>query len=243
MENTFKNNYRVSSYVIDRNMNINLSTVMGILQDIANDHCEALNADRWSLLKSSNAFWVTTKVKLQINELPQMRQDFVAETWCIKNSAVKFERDSKFFNDDKVFLTATSEWVAIDASSHRIRPAKTIAFPFDMQCREDRAIDGDFSKMNYQIEEENRKYSRKILSSDIDVNNHVNNCFYARFVLDCFDNEFLSKHKLKTYETHFINEAHEGEQLDFYVKKFDEDFYVEARAEDKVVIKTLLKFE
>ena len=240
MKNTYKKDYEVSSYNIDKDMNLSLVTTMGLLQDIANDHCEILKADRWSMLASSNAYWVTTKVKLQINQMPKMKDKFIAETWCLKNSAVKFERDAKFYNCDKTFINIASEWVAIDATTHKIRPAKTISFPFDMECREDRAIEGKFSNFNYSIEEGDRVYSRVIYSTDIDVNNHVNNCFYSRFVLDCFSSDYLKRHQLQTYEIHFVHESKEGDTLDFYKKDVDGGIYIEARSGIQTIIKVFL---
>ena len=240
MENTYKKDFEVSSYNIDKNMNLSLVTTMGILQDIANDHCETLNADRWSLLKSSNAYWVTTKVKLDIEKMPQMNDNFVAETWCLKNSAVKFERDARFYNNEKKFINISSEWVAIDADTHKIRPAKTIVFPYDMECREDRAIGGKFAILNHSVSEDDKVYSRTIYSSDIDVNNHVNNCFYSRFVLDCFTNEFLKNNPLKTYEIHFVHEAKEGDILDFYRKNVDGGIYIEAKNGEQTIIKVFI---
>lgn len=243
MENTYKKDFEVSSYNIDKNMNLSLVTTMGILQDIANDHCETLNADRWSLLASSNAYWVTTKVRLDINQMPKMKDNFTAETWCLKNSAVKFERDGRFYNNNQTFINISSEWVAIDATTHKIRPAKTIAFPFDMKCREDRAIEGRFSTLNYVIGATDKVYTRTIYSTDIDVNNHVNNCFYSRFVLDCFSNDYLANHHLKTYEIHFVHEAKEGDILDFYKLDIDGGTYIEARNGEQTVIKVFITFK
>ncbi|MBQ8468442.1 MAG: hypothetical protein IJ542_01655 [Clostridia bacterium] len=237
MENTFKTEISVGSQNLNCNEELSLQACMEIFQDVANTHAERLGADRWSLLKKSGAFWVVTKVKLKIEEMPKLHDNVVAETWTLDNSFVAFERDAKLSVSDRELVKIKSEWVTLDADTHKIRPAKTIAFPFEMENRTDRAIEGKFSVLKAEINKNNFSYSRIIKFGDLDMNNHVNNCYYSRFVLDCFSSEELKKNKIDEYEIHFVNECHEGEQLDFYKTELEDGTYVEARVGDKQIIK------
>ncbi len=244
MKNFMTKKLAIQSYYMDFRKKLSLPACMGMFQDIANDHGESLGVDRWSLLKTSNAFWVITKVKMKITDFPELDQKVDITTWTIDNSAVKFERDCTLKNGKQPLVNIRSEWVALDATTRRIRPAKTINFPFDMKNRKVRAVPEKYSNFNYLISQEDLCYSRTIYSTDIDVNNHVNNCYYSKFVLDCFSTSFLNTNKLTEYEIHFINECTEGEKLNLFKQKInDKTYYVEARVVDKVIIKAQLIFE
>ena len=93
MKNFLCKKVNVSSYNVDFNKNLTLPACMGIFQDIADDHGKKIGADRATLLKTSKAFWVITKVKLQINEFPKLNDKLNVETWTIDNTKVKFERE------------------------------------------------------------------------------------------------------------------------------------------------------
>ncbi len=244
MKNYLQRRLPILSYYMDFEKKLSLPACMGMFQDIANDHGEKLGVDRWSLLKSSNAFWVITKVKMKIKRFPELDQKVDVKTWTIDNTAVKFDRDCTISIVGEELVAIKSEWVALDATTRRIRPAKTIKFPFDMKNIKKRAISEKYSAFSTIVDSNDFVYERKVVSTDIDVNNHVNNCFYSRFVLDCFSVDFLRNHQLTDYEIHFINESTEGETIAFYKKEIAKNvFYVEARVGEKVITKTQLKFQ
>lgn len=243
MKNTYKNKQKISSYYLDSNKKLSLAACLGLVQDVTNDHSEKLGVDRWSLLKTSNAFWVITKIKLDIVEFPKLDDVVTLETWTLDNSAVKFERDCRISNGKKPLINVKTEWVSLDETTRKLRPAKTLKFPFNMKNRTDRAVEEKFSNITYKPLEEDFCYSRIIRSTDIDVNNHVNNCYYNRFVLDCFSTQFLTDNTLCKYEIHFVNESTEGQELKFYLSNQDDKYFVVATMQDKIIIKAMLQFK
>ncbi len=243
MKSVYKTKINIPSYYMDFNKKLSLSALMGIFQDITSTHSDKLKIDRWTLLKTSNAFWVTTKVKLQIMDLPEYSDKITAKTWTIDNTAVKFERDGLISKGKTPLVKIKSEWVALDKDTHKPRAAKTLAFPFGMKNLKTRAIDGKFSNLNYNVSLSDLCYSRIVYSTDIDINHHVNNCYYSKFILDCFNVDYLTQNKLSTYEIHFVNECHEGEKLDFYKIETPDGIFVEGRVEAKSIVKALLKFK
>ena len=243
MENTFKKQIEIPSQKLDLTGRLRMEECMSYLQDVANDHCETLSADRWNLMKSSNAFWVVTKVKVKVEDMPKLDDKLEFETWTIEPTAVKFERDAQIKKEGQVLVSLKSEWVALDADTRKIRPAKTLVYPFAMKNRTDRAIEGKFATLNHEISEKDYCYSRKIYFGDLDINNHVNNCYYSRFVFDCFSSSELMNKKVDTYEIHFVNECREGDELNFYLKDVDGGNYVEARVGDKQIVKAFITWK
>lgn len=242
MKSVYKTKITIPSYYMDANKKLSLAALMGVFQDIVSAHSDKIKIDRWTLLKNSNAFWVTTKVKLEIINMPEYGDTIGAKTWTLPATAVKFDRDAVISHNGNACIKINSEWVALDADTRKIRAAKTLDFPFSMKTLHTRAIDGKFKPLNYKIKSDDFCYSRIIYSTDIDVNNHVNNCYYSKFIMDCFSTDFLAKKPLKIYEIHFVNECHEGEKLNFYKTETPDGIFVEGRVEDKTIVKALLVF-
>lgn len=242
MKNTYSKKMRIPSFYMDNVKTLSVPACMGIIQDITNCHSELMGVDRWSMLKSSNAFWVLTKVKLEINRMPELDEMVKIETWTIDHSAVKFERDCRIWKGKEPLVNIRSEWVTLDGTTRKIRTARSLKFP-NMKNRADRSTEQSFNNLKYEISEDDFCYSRTIYSTDIDVNQHVNNCYYARFVLDAFKVSELTSKKLSGFEIHFVNEAFEGEKLDFYKKEIDGGYFVEAKNAEKVIVRAFLSFK
>ena len=70
---------------------------------------------------------------------------------------------------------------------------------------------------------------------DIDLNSHVNNLTYLRWILSFMDADFCRQKLLRTLDTNFISSAQYGEQLICRCAQTDENICVHSiiRAEDK----------
>jgi acyl-ACP thioesterase len=52
-----------------------------------------------------------------------------------------------------------------------------------------------------------------VCTSDIDMNEHVNNVCYVRWALDAFSVDFLQKNEVKEISVSFLAEAKEGDRV------------------------------
>ena len=53
----------------------------------------------------------------------------------------------------------------------------------------------------------------RVVYSDLDMNHHVNNINYLKWVLDEFDLDFRNKYRISTIETNYLGEALYGDTL------------------------------
>ena len=59
--------------------------------------------------------------------------------------------------------------------------------------------------------------------NDVDVNGHINSVKYIEHVLDLFDLDYYKTHFLQCFEIAYVAESHQGDQLNFYVEKVDDE--------------------
>lgn len=227
---------------MDANNRLSLTACMGLFQDIATEHCIPLGWDHSGFLAKNHAFWAVTKIKLHINKMPTAFDTVDLQTWMTPPTVVRFERDCRIAMDKQNLVNAKMEWVVLDATTHRPRAVKTIDYPTDLQYLPERALDENFEQIAIDPQQATKCYSRTIYYSDTDLNHHTNNCVYNRFIMDCFDEQFLWQHQLTDYEIHFVNESHCGEVLDFYKVDNGNVSLVEARVADKVIVQAKLVF-
>ena len=57
----------------------------------------------------------------------------------------------------------------------------------------------------------------------MDVNGHINSVKYIEHVLDLFDLDYYRAHFLQRFEIAYVVESHQGDQLNFYVEKVDDE--------------------
>ncbi len=242
MKSYYQRKQFLSTAQMDVSNRLGLQACMGLFQDIATEHCIPLGWDHAGFLAKNHAFWAVTKIKLHINQMPTVGDTVTLKTWMTEPSVVRFERDCSILLGKQSLVNAKMEWVVLDAETHRPRGLKTIDYPTGLKYLPERALADGFEQITVDVSKAKKCYSRTIYYGDTDLNHHTNNCVYSRFVLDCFDEQFLLSHRLTDYEIHFVNESHAGEVLDFYKIDDGNASLVEARVADKVIVRAKLVF-
>jgi acyl-ACP thioesterase len=73
-------------------------------------------------------------------------------------------------------------------------------------------------------------YERRVMVSDLDVNNHVNNTEYARWITDCVEDGDEAAPPPRSLQVNYLEEARLGETLVFLIGREDgqrKGFFVE----------------
>ena len=74
------------------------------------------------------------------------------------------------------------------------------------------------------------KYERRVMTSDLDVNNHVNNTEYVRWITDCLGTDDGTASSLRSLQINYLEEAKLAETIVFSVGRDDNHpgtFFVE----------------
>ncbi len=183
--------------------------------------------------------WVIAKQHFEFFQYPIVFDKTILQTWahtpkgitCIrdyqcsfapngkKESSQKacedvhamFDRDDLQVKEENVIMKATSAWLIIDLNTGR--PLRATDFTMgDLTFCEEDAVESGFAK--YTLPEEwDNEVSIVPNVLDIDMNNHVNNFCYVRWILASMDIHFCNDKLLKTLDTNFVVSALFGDNL------------------------------
>ncbi len=224
---------------------LSIPAIMRFFQVAAGEHSIIMKMDHFTIVEKNNAFWVITKVKLKIFNLPMWGEKVLLRTWPLLPTSIKCNRDFEFINDkNEVLIQGISEWCILDLDNRRPRRVSSTCYPLNLVHLEKRSFDDNFVHFKTNVLEDELLYERVIRSSDIDLNLHTNNTIYSNMVMDAFSVTNLATHELKDYEIHFSHESKEGETLRIYRSDLENKVLISGIEKDsgKIVFQTGIKF-
>ncbi len=229
--------FLVKSYDSDQEGKLNLHTLFHFLQECAWDNAR-LNDFGFEFLESKNAYWVLSRILVQMDEYPDWRDDIKIKTWPKGTHGFFALRDFEVYKNDKGIGKVTTWWLILDKDSKRPQRLDQFNFIHENFIQE-HAMDKKLDKIVVPGELE-KVEERKVYYSDLDVNQHVNNATYVRWIIDSYfaNNES----KIEEFEINFISELYLNDKFSVYMSFNDsERFYVLKNAQDKEVCKARMK--
>jgi medium-chain acyl-[acyl-carrier-protein] hydrolase len=193
--------FPIKSYDSDQNGKLTLQALFHFLQECAWDNAR-MNDFGFEYLEKQNAFWVLSRIFVQINEYPEWKDEIEIKTWPKGVDGFFAIRDFQIKKGDKIIGNATSYWLILDKDSKRPKRLDDFNFVHENFVKEE-AIKQNLGKLLYKgdLKELDR---RKVYQSDLDVNKHVNNATYVRWILDSFFN--ATREPICEFEINFLNE-------------------------------------
>ena len=211
-------NYTVHSYNVDFVRQLSIVSLFNFLQESAWRHASN-NAFGFNDLIEQGCFWALTRVKLIIKRYPVWGDDLRIETWSKEPDALIAYRDFEVFDGmDEAFIKATSAWLVVDIKSRRPQRMATFKDRFPhLYTRY--AIKEHPAKLPVLSGENIFSRNDAIYMSDIDMNGHVNNANYIRWVIDTFPFSYIEAHELAEVEVDFMHESKAGEHYIVNINK------------------------
>ena len=238
MKNTFTLTKQITATSIDYENKMRFDTLLSSFQDTAIFHSNEMGVGFYDLLKTSNAIWVLTKIKLYAPKMPLLTENVEFATYPTDISAFRFIREFTALGDMGGNAVAHSEWCLLDATSKSLRKSDSIVYPFDVERRTDN-VGLSFDNMRYDIG--TYSYTYKVKLTDIDCNRHTNNVAYARMALNAFNIEEFDSYNFTTFEIKFINQSYFGDEIEIYKNKLDENkVFIIGKIQDKSIFSVLL---
>lgn len=183
--------------------------------------------------------WVLSRLAIEMQEMPKSYDKFTVETWV--ESAMKYFTSRNFKicasasdvseETEKVYGYGKSVWAMIDTETRQ---------PVDIFSIHDGLI-----KEYIETEKpcpiaassrvkmgKDAELVRTIHTyyNDVDVNGHINSVKYIEHVLDLFDLDYYKTHFLQRFEIAYVAESHQGDLLNFYLEKVENEEKTETEA-------------
>lgn len=198
--------YTVNTLVLNAQKRLGLHGLLTILQDVAWNHAEDLGCGYDSMARCG-AFWVLTRQAVRMQRWPDWGETLTIDSWARPFSGPLAPRDFQIRCADVVIGEATSLWLTLDGKTHR-----PLRHPEAITCRQGGALDLQADKIA-PIAGLPRLATRQVQNSDLDMNGHVNNTHYARWILDSLPAAALARFKAAQYSVNFLTETGPGEEV------------------------------
>ena len=201
----------VKSYEVDVAGQLRLASLFNYFQETAGNHATHLGAG-YEKLKTLGYYWVLSRAKVRIQRLPQWRETVTLATWPKGQDGLLFLRDFRMTDErGEVLLTGSTGWLLIDAEHNKPQLAEVLKITIPRN-EYGNAIEGPLQKLR-PPEELVPIYERKVLASDLDVNNHVNNARYLEWIADGFDEQHAASGAVTAFQVNYVGEAVLGNMI------------------------------
>lgn len=207
---TFTKTYAMNYYDFDKNYRLKPVSLMNTLQDISTLHFETATAHVADALL--DGVWVIVEWQVEMEILP-----CTVEPVILTTEPTYFRKFIAYRNylikspTGELLGTAISKWAYINKTTRRqSNIPKLLNEVFQV---EEHAEKPDKIQMASLELERSEIYHTKSVYSDIDINNHVNNVAYIRWVIDALGEAFHNKHPFKGLKVSYKKEVLIGEKM------------------------------
>ena len=226
----------VTCYEADANELLRPTAMLDMMQEAANVDATRLGFGFDNMI-ATNTAWVLSRLHLKVNSYPKWRDAIKLYTW--HKGAFKLFYLSDFSLKDaggNSLIDATTSWLIIDLNTRRLSRNSELAD--ENTCIKEDAISEPADKITIpQGAEFESAGTHKVVWSDIDTNNHVNNVKYVVWALDIVNYEDSSKLPLKELFVNFDNEVLAGQEVELYkIRQETEEgiiYYVQGKVDGK----------
>jgi acyl-ACP thioesterase len=165
----------------------------------------------FSDMQEFNQAWVLSRMRVEITTLPKWRDSVTVKTWINTLENSRSIRAIEMYVNDTKIIGCETYWAVFNTE---IRRPETLALPFEhFELYPDkRATQNSFSKINLNNEKE-IVFEKKVVLSDLDNVNHVNNVKYLEWCLDLVDSELILNQKIKSFEMNFLKELFQHDKV------------------------------
>ena len=156
---------KISSYDVYPNSMAKPSALQRYMQQTAREDCDQAGCT-YRFMRERNTVFVITKLGLEIYRPPEEGETITVKTYNDSITGITFDREFEFFSGGDLIARCSSLWVLVKYDD-RIHGAPAVELP--------RAISSEGLI---------KRGEREVRLSDLDENDHLNNCVYPDIALD-----------------------------------------------------------
>jgi len=207
--------------------------LIAFLQNAADENASDFGASRENML-AKGVIWIISRIELEFKRFPRLGEDIILKTWF---GPLKKWFWSRYYQvclpNGEVLCQASSIWTLVDYKTREIAiptqlrmdiPDATglpeiMPAPLKIKCPADMVSLG----------------IKTPCYSDIDLNMHMNNVAYVRWLCDALPTHYFEEHAFDRLVINYLNEAHINQGLELHLKNNENEFYFSGTAEGKPI--------
>lgn len=170
----------VASFDVFPNSTMKPSALQLYMQQLAREDCDAMGYT-YNMMREVNMVFVITKLGIKINKPVFAYDELTVRTYQNRVSGITWEREFEFYRDGEEVIHATTQWVVVKYDTRQIvRPRD---FPGEIVSAELECNHIDIPRA-FDTADLDYVGDRVVRLSDLDENDHLNNCVYSAISLD-----------------------------------------------------------
>ena len=170
----------VASFDVYPNSTMKPSALQHYMQQLAREDCDAMGYT-YKMMREVNMVFVMTKLGIKASKPVFAYDELTVKTYQNRVNGIIWEREFEFYRDGEEIIHATTQWVVVKYDTRQIvRPRD---FPGNIvSCELDcNTIEIPRSLVTDSLSPVGERVVRL---SDLDENDHLNNCVYSDISLD-----------------------------------------------------------
>ncbi|MBN1633416.1 MAG: hypothetical protein JW917_04545 [Ignavibacteria bacterium] len=235
--------YLLDSNDVDTNARLTIVAFCNFMQNFAGKDAERRGFGI-TFMHQYGLVWVLTKIGARIYEYPCFGDKIRLETWV--RGINRIVTDRHFIAYDKngnKLADAITEWALLDVKSRR--PQLIEKYFHIREYTADKSADVEMPKKINLPQNMTVIGQRKVVYSDIDLNQHVSNIKYPEWYLDTYDFNFLHNNTVEEFELNFLYESKFGQIMTIKKKENGKNHYgaITRESDAKEVFRIKLKWQ
>jgi acyl-ACP thioesterase len=210
-ESVWKERFHIRTHEADMNGSARLDAMFSCFQEAAGHHAGDLGVGRVDL-ERQGCHWVLSRGWMKIDRYPAWGQTFFVHTWPCGVERAFALRDFEFLSEAGERLgSGVSAWLIV----HREKalPMRPKRFMQHVPPTRASAAPGEVLAKQPAPHNLSDLRSLAVRYSDLDVNRHVNNAVYVRWILDSFDARWHDRFRIAAIRIDYISETVLGEKV------------------------------
>ena len=209
----YEKQYKIPVYDIGFDGSLSPHSLFNYLQDIASEHAVLLRFGKDDLRKE-NRFWVLSRIAVKIIRWPGWEETLTVKTWPRGTEKLFALRDFEVNDKDgRTVALASSSWLVLDRTTRRVQRPDTLLSHFNDGFPVKSSLGRNALKIEAVGEDVKSGTPFRVLTSDLDINLHVNNVNYLKWVIDSYDIDFRRDHHPSFAELNFLAESRHHDEI------------------------------
>lgn len=212
------------------NGSLKYTDLCNILQLTAAKHSE-IGGISFTDMQEFHQAWVLSKMRVEIIDLPRWKDIVTVKTWIISLENSRSVRAFEMLVNGEKKVFSETFWAVFNT---QIRRPEALALPHahfikyaDLHATSKR-VRKIIIPQKMQIVN-----TRKVVLSDLDIVNHVNNVKYLEWCLDLVDYQMMLDQKIKSFDMNFTKELMLGDAVALLEYKIAENSVYSILKEEK----------
>lgn len=171
----------VASFDVYPNSTIKPAAIQRYMQQYAREDCDQMGCTYVDMRKVNMVF-VITKLAISVKKPVFAYDELFVRTYNNRVFGASFEREFEFYRDGEEVIHATTQWVIVKYDDRSIVRPKL--FPFEIPAHNLDCGSLELPRAISSDEEQKECGLRTVRLSDLDENDHLNNCIYSDISMD-----------------------------------------------------------